>query len=193
MLETIRRKLEGLINSEHAGWGVFVASLAESTFVPIPLEVVLLPVMIGQRQKAWKYASLALLGCLLGATIGYFVGLLAYETIGQWFIGTMGLESQVEGVRQKIDERGFWYVLFIAISPVPFQLGYLGAGLAGYSFWLFLLASAIGRGIRYYGLVVLVMLFGKAAGPLLKKHETEVALGVTIAFIVIYALVALVT
>lgn len=181
-----------MINSRHAGWGVFIASLAESTLVPIPLEVVLLPIMIGNHRKAWKHATLALLGCLLGATIGYFVGLLAYETAGQWFVGVMGLEGQMESVRGRIEDRGFWYVLFVAISPVPFQLGYLGAGLAGFPFWLFLLASAIGRGVRYFGLVVLVLILGKAAGPWLEAHKTSIAIWATLAFIAVYTAVSLV-
>jgi membrane protein YqaA with SNARE-associated domain len=181
------------MRSKHAGWGVFVASLAESTFVPIPLEVVLLPLLIARREKAWAYAAFALAGCLLGASIGYVVGMLAYETIGQWFVGVMGLEGQMERVKGKIEDRGFWYVLFVAISPVPFQLGYLGAGLAGFSFWLFLLASAIGRGVRYFGLVVLVLVLGKAAGPWLERHQTELAIGVTLSFIGIYAGVSLLT
>ncbi|OAB61287.1 hypothetical protein AY599_02000 [Leptolyngbya valderiana BDU 20041] len=191
MLKSLKDRLESMMESEHAGKGVFLASLAESTFVPIPLEVVLLPVMISQRQKAWKYAALALAGCLLGASLGYLVGLLAYETVGEWFVGAMGLQDRMDDVQARIEDRGFWYVLFVAVSPVPFQLGYLGAGLTGYSFGMFLLASAIGRGVRYFGLVVLVLAFGKAAGPLLKEHQTEIAVGVTVAFIAIYAGVSL--
>lgn len=189
----LKSNLESMINSEHAGWGVFVASLAESTFVPIPLEVVLLPVMISQPKKAWKYGAFALVGCLLGATIGYIVGLLAYETVGQWFVGVMGLEEQMESVKSRIEERGFWYVLFVAISPVPFQLGYLGAGLTGFSFWPFLIASAIGRGVRYFGLVLLVLILGKAAGPWLEKHKTTIAITATLALIAVYAVVSLAT
>lgn len=192
MLKVVRNKLEAMMHSRHARTGVFFASMAETTLVPIPIEVVLLPLMISNRKRAWQYATAALLGCLAGACIGYGIGLLFFETAGQWIIEAMGLSEQFESAKAKIDGRGFWYILFVAISPVPFQLAYLGAGAVGYSFLLFLLASAIGRSVRYYGLVVLVHIFGKAAGPWLKKHETTIAIGATVAFIAVYAGVSLI-
>ncbi len=186
MFRRVRDKLEAMIRSEHAGKGVFLASLAETTFVPIPIEVVLLPAMFGRRRRAVWFATMALAGCLVGATIGYFVGMLAWETVGEWFAGAIGIEERVAEAEERLAAEGFWYILGVALSPVPFQLGYLGAGLIGYSFWLFLLASLVGRGVRYFGLVVLVLVLGRAAGEWLDRHGVEIGIGVTVAFVVVY-------
>ncbi len=188
----MRRKLEALVHSEHAGKGVFLASLAETTFVPIPIEVVLIPAMLGNRRRAFRLAVMALAGCLLGATAGYFIGMFAWETVGEWAVEQTGTTERFEKVRTKIDEQGFWYLLFVAVSPVPFQLGYLGAGVVSYSFFGFFGAAALGRGSRYFGLWLLVALMGKAAGPWLDKHGAEIGIGITVVFIGVYAVVTFV-
>lgn len=184
----IRRRLESTIRSKHAGTGVFLASLAETTFVPIPIEVVLLPAMLGHSARALRFAALALAGCLVGATIGYGVGMLAWATIGEWFVSVVGLDGRVAEAKQKIAHRGFWYILFVAISPAPFQLAYLGAGLLAFSYPLFLGASVIGRGARYFGFVLLVLVFGKAAGPWLDRNGVWFGIAITVVFIAVYAM-----
>jgi membrane protein YqaA with SNARE-associated domain len=192
MFNALRRWLDRLIHGRHTGTGVFLASMAETTFVPIPIEVILIPLMVGDRRRAPRYALLALAGCLVGASIGYLVGLLAWQTVGQWFIDTLGLTEDFSRVKGKIEERGFWHILLIAVSPVPFQLAYVGAGVLSFSYPLFMLASSIGRGVRYFGLYVLVLIAGKAAGPWLDRHGTEIGIAATLVFILGYVLVVVV-
>jgi membrane protein YqaA with SNARE-associated domain len=171
------------IESKHVLWGVFVASLAETLFVPIPIETVLIPVMLTNRDRLWRIATIALVGCLVGATLGYIIGCAAYDAVGQPIIDTLGLASQFEEYKAKIDGDGFWYVLIIALTPVPFQIAYVGAGVVQMSFLLFFAAAILGRGVRYFGLAGLVVVLGKAAGPWLERNKYKLAIWATVAFV----------
>jgi membrane protein YqaA with SNARE-associated domain len=184
----LEKRFEQMMCSKHALWGVFLASLAETTVVPIPIETVLIPVMVTNRRRAWLVASITLLGCLVGATIGYLIGAFAFETVGEWVLETAGWTEQFEEQRQQLAEGGFWHVLAIAVTPVPYQLAYLGAGAVGISYPVFLAASAVGRGVRYFGLALLVTLVGKAANQWLERYAARIAIGVTLLFILGYVL-----
>lgn len=181
-------RLQAWMESDKALWGVFFASLAETTVVPIPIEVALIPVMLTNPRRLWLVATVALAGCIVGASIGYWIGYGAYGTIGKPFIEALGATEQFEVYRLKLDERGFWHVLVIAITPIPFQIAYLGAGVVQMAFWKFLLAAAIGRGVRYFGLALFVAILGKAAGPWLQRNKFRIALWATGIFIGGYVL-----
>lgn len=187
MTAKITDRMTGWMESRHALRGVFGASFAETTVIPIPIEVVLIPVMLTNRARLWRIALSALAGCLVGATIGYFIGFAAYEAVAQPLVESAGWAEQVDEYRQKLEQDGFWYVLLVAVTPVPFQVGYLGAGLAGMPFPSFIAAAAVGRGVRYFGLAVLVMVLGRAAGPWLERNRYQIAIWATLLFIGGYA------
>lgn len=183
MSRKLSDRMEAWIESKQVLWGVFFASIAETTVVPIPIEVVLIPIMLANCDKLWRIAASALAGCLVGASIGYLIGMGAFEGIGEPVIEMMGMEDEFEEYRGRIEENGFWYVLVIAVTPVPFQIAYLGAGVVQMPFYQFLAAIIIGRGSRYFGLALLVYVLGKAAGPWLERNKYRLALWVTGIFI----------
>lgn len=175
--------LRGWMESKNALWGVFAASLAETTVVPIPIEVALIPVMLTNRDRLWRTAGAALAGCLVGASIGYFIGYGAYSSVGRPFIESLGLTEDFTTYRDKLNGNGFWYVLMAALTPIPFQIAYLGAGVVQLAFWKFIAAAILGRGVRYFGLAVLVAILGRAAGPWLERNQFRIAIGATALFI----------
>jgi len=165
--DTFRR----LARSPHALWWLGLASFAESLVVPIPLEVILIPFMAANRDRIWRTAAVVTLACLAGAAIGYFVGLLAMNTIGGAAIAAFGWEAEFETFRQRFEAGGFFALIAASVSPIPFQLSMLVAGAAEYPLALFLLASGIARGIRYFGLALLVHLFGDRAMALWRTNK----------------------
>lgn len=140
---------------------IFLASLLESLIVPIPLELILIPLLIHQRDRIWAIATATLLGCLVGASIGYSVGYWFLDDLGDWLLTTLGYQDAFEAFTARFSEHGFATLLLVGITPVPFQVGMLAAGSSEYPFSLFMLASLIARGIRYYGLALLVYWFGE--------------------------------
>lgn len=144
-------------------------SFLESTVLAIPLELILVPYMLANRHRIWWIAGLVTLGCLLGAVCGYLVGMLAHNTLGVWIIEQFGWQQTAATFQKEFNESGFLAVLLVGITPVPFQIAMLTAGASGYSLPLFLLAATLARGLRYFGLALLVAIFGERVEKQLRK------------------------
>jgi len=177
-----------LAGSRRGLWSISVASFLETIIVPIPIEIVLIPFMLLRRDLIWVIALVTTLGCLLASLLGYGVGYFLFESVGRPLVHTMGWEQDLATFQQWFDSHGFWAILAIGVVPIPFQVAMLAAGMSGYPVHLFVLAATIARGIRYFGLGLLVCLFGERALSLWKRNKT--AAGVVL-LIFIGALVAL--
>lgn len=179
----LKRFGEGLVHSRRALWGLTLASFLESTVVPIPLEALLIPMMQARRRQMLLLALLSLLGCLAGAAVGYAAGLWFFDAFGDHLIEWLSSAEQFERARQAMENRGFWFVLSVGVTPVPFQTAMLISGATGFSFGLFMLASALARGLRYFGLALLVYWAGDRAEALLRRHTRWVSALLLIAVI----------
>tara|TARA_R110001583_G_scaffold11613_17_gene52326 strand:- start:12379 stop:12963 length:585 start_codon:yes stop_codon:yes gene_type:complete len=176
----IKQKTSQFIDSKHMLSGITIASFLESTIVPVPLEAVLVPLMQARREKLWVIALMATLGCIVGALFGYALGYYLFDVVGNWVINTLSSPEQFENVRQKMQAQGFWFVITLGIVPIPFQIAMLAAGATKYSLMLFLIASAIARSIRYFGLAIVVYYAGNQAERIISKHKTKAMVALTI-------------
>ena len=168
----LKERTRKLKNSENMLSGVTIASMLESTIVPIPLEAVLVPLMQVRRDKLWLIALMATLGCLFGAIIGYGIGYFLFDLLGDWVIETFSDQQQFEMVKEKMQNQGFWFVLTLGIAPIPFQIAMLAAGATKYSIFMFVLATVIARSIRYFGLAIVVYVAGNQAEALIRQYKT---------------------
>ncbi len=168
--------LDRLDQSRHALVLLFVASMLETLILPIPIEVILIPWMLCHPHRKWTIASVALAGNLTAAVLGYYLGVFAMDQWGDTLIGFFGSESAYQEFEARFEEDGFMAILAIGIVPIPFQIAMLAAGASGYPVLLFLLAAALARGGRYFGLALLVAVFGKSAMKLWERHSKPVGL-----------------
>lgn len=176
----LKQKTRNFIESKHMLSGITIASFLESTIVPIPLEAVMVPLMQAQREKLWLIALMATLGCVVGALFGYALGYYLFDAVGDWVISAFSSPEQFENVKQKMHDQGFWFVITLGIVPIPFQIAMLAAGATKYSLGLFLLASAIARSIRYFGLAIVVYYAGNQAERIISKHKVKAMISLTI-------------
>jgi len=176
----LKQKTRNFIDSKHMLSGITVASFLESTIVPIPLEAVLVPLMQARREKLWLIALMATLGCIVGALFGYALGYYLFDAVGDWVINTLSSPEQFENVKQQMQSKGFWFVITLGIVPIPFQIAMLAAGATKYSLTLFLIASAIARAIRYFGLAIVVYYAGNKAEQIINKNKTKAMIILTI-------------
>lgn len=141
--------------------GLAALSFAESTVVPIPLEAVVAPLMVGHHRQATTIAVSIWLGCLLGASLFYGLGLWLFDPVVQPALDWLGLREGFEKMTEDLEGGTFfWTVFLVSFSPAPMQFATLGAGSVEGSFTLFFAAIAASRGIRYFGLALLARLFG---------------------------------
>jgi len=171
-----RRWLERLNGSKHMLWLLAALSFLETIILPVPIELVLIPLMAVNRQRIWRIATVTTAGCLAAALLGYGVGMVLYQSIGTWFIDTMGMQNAYQAYQGFFDQYGFIAILTLGILPIPFQVAMITAGLSGYPIALFVLAALIARGIRYYGLAWLVKRFGPEVERMWRRHALVTSL-----------------
>jgi membrane protein YqaA with SNARE-associated domain len=128
--------------------------------LPIPIEAVLAPFMQMRRDIIWWVATLALAGFVTAALMGYGVGALFQDEVGHPIIRSMGWESQYEEAAEFLEGSGFWALLAIGLTPVPTQIVMIGAGALAVPLYFFVPAILLARGLRCYGLGLLVHLYG---------------------------------
>lgn len=156
--------------SKNMLWLLGTLSFLETIILPIPIELVLIPLMAANRQRIWLLATVTTAGCLVASLVGYSVGLVLYQSVGTWFIEFMGMEQSYQSFQTFFNQYGFAAILAIGILPIPFQVAMITAGLSGYPILLFALATLIARGLRYFGLAWLVHRFGHRVLVLWKRH-----------------------
>ena len=173
---------ERLNGSKNMLWLLGTLSFLETIILPIPLELVLIPLMAANRERIWILATVTTVGCLIASLVGYGVGMLLFQSIGTWFIEFMGMQDSYQSFQNFFDQYGFLAILTIGIVPIPFQIAMITAGLSGYPILLFALAALIARGLRYYGLAWLVKRFGHRVLLLWKRHAiiTSLAAGIIV-------------
>lgn len=171
-----RKWFDRLNGSKHMMWFLAITSFLETIIIPIPIEVVLIPLMVLNKNRIWTIATVTTAGCLVASIFGYGVGMVLYESVGTWFISAMNMQSAYESFQTFFNQYGFVAILTLGILPIPFQVAMITAGLSGYPIYLFVLAAVLARGLRYYGLAWLVNRFGTRAQDLWQRHAITTSL-----------------
>ena len=145
-------------------------SFAESSFFPIPPDVVLVPVVLANRDKAFQIAAWCTLTSVLGGVVGYGIGALLYDSVGQWLISLYGYEDKMEAFRAAYREWGAWIILIKGLTPIPYKLVTIASGLAGYDFLWFVVLSCITRGARFFLVAALLRAYGEPIRHFIEKR-----------------------
>ena len=178
-----------LANSPHALVLLFFLSALEATVLPIPLELILVPYMVLERERIWLIASVALAGFMAGSVGGYYIGYALFDTIGQWFIDYLSVQEQYGEFQSALENNGFWSIFLVGVTPVPFQVAMLAAGAGKYPLALFLLAAGIARALRYYILAALVFWLGPQAEDIWKRYSGPAGWSILIAAVSVILLI----
>ncbi|MGR3197252.1 MAG: YqaA family protein [Paracoccus sp. (in: a-proteobacteria)] len=135
-------------------------SFIESSVFPIPPDVLMIPMVLAQRAKAWVIAAVATLGSVLGALLGYWIGAVLMDTVGQWILTVYGKEAAYDQLAARFAEYGGWAVLVAALTPFPFKVITIFSGAVGLSLPLFIATSILGRAGRFFVVAGLLWKFG---------------------------------
>jgi membrane protein YqaA with SNARE-associated domain len=144
-------------------------SFAESSFFPIPVDVMLAPMCIARREKAWRYAIIATVFSVLGGLAGYAIGIGIFDLIEPW-LADSHYWSAYQTSREWFDTYGIWAIFVAGFSPIPYKVFTIAAGVAALSLPGFFLASVVGRGARFFLVSGLVVLGGDKLDTTLRKY-----------------------
>ena len=157
----------------HAERYLGVLSFAESSFFPIPPDVMLAPMCLAQRARAWRFATVTTVTSLAGGIAGYAIGYYLLEAIEPW-LHEMGYWPAYLNGRQWFDEWGVWAVFVAGFSPIPYKIFTISAGAAVLNFPGFVIASAIGRGARFFLVAGLIVGGGQRMADVLPKYVERI-------------------
>ncbi len=152
-------------------------SFLESSFFPVPTAVMLAPMVIADRRRAWRLAWLATIASVLGGLFGYFIGYFLFESLGQPIIDFYDAGATFETMRQWFGRYGVWLVLLAGITPIPYKIFTITAGLLGLPIVLFILASIVGRASQFFLVAWLLWWGGEKLERALKKWMEPVGWG----------------
>jgi len=153
----------------HATWYLGGLSFAESSFFPIPPDVILAPMCLAEPKRAWWFAALTTMASIAGGALGYLIGYFAFDLIEPWIAGGKYWQAYQVAVAW-FREWGFWAVLIAGFSPIPYKAFTISAGVLGMPFLPFMLASAVGRGGRFFLVAGLIRWGGPRMEGMLKDY-----------------------
>jgi membrane protein YqaA with SNARE-associated domain len=157
-----------------AGHALFAVSFAESSFFPIPPDVMLIPMVLADRTRAWRYAAIATVASVLGGLLGYAIGYFVYATLGQWVINIYGLAERADKFIADYNDWGLWIILIKGLTPIPFKLVTIASGVAKFDIWVFIAASVVTRGLRFFMVAALLYWLGEPIRDFVEKRLTLV-------------------
>jgi len=163
----------------YGGWALFLISFAESSFFPVPPDVLLAPLTLGARRKWWKFALSCSVASVLGAVLGYLIGAFLWLGVSGEFtpVATFffdhvpGFSEEVyHKMGEKYEQYNFWIVFTAGFTPIPFKVITITAGVFKVNFLIFLIASAVSRSARFFLVSVLFYKFGPTVKPFIDKY-----------------------
>ncbi|MGB1361113.1 MAG: YqaA family protein [Alphaproteobacteria bacterium] len=170
-----------LSRSPRATMWLMIVAFTESIFFPIPQDVMLIPMMLANRAKAYYYALMATIASVVGGLAGYFIGLYLYNEIAVPILEVYGYMDKMETFKTLYQDNGFWVVFAGGFTPVPYKVITITSGAMELGLIAFISAAVLSRVLRFFGLAVLISLFGE---PILKFIDKYFAI-LTILFFVI--------
>lgn len=169
----------------HAPRYLAVVSFAESTFFPIPVALMLAPMTLARPSQAWWLASITLVMSVLGGVFGYLLGYFFFELVEPW-LHKVGYWDGYLKANDWLQEWGFWAILVVSFSPIPYKLATISAGVLTMSFLPFLIASIIGRGAQFFLVAGLMRLGGEKLADKMRKYIEWIGWVVILVAVVAY-------
>lgn len=172
-------KVIGWARHPHAERYLGALSFAESSFFPIPPDVMLAPMCLADRSRAWRFATITTFTSLLGGMAGYAIGYFLFESIEPW-LHEMGYWPAYLQGKAWFDRYGVWAVFVAGFSPIPYKVFTISAGVVVLNFPGFVIASFIGRGARFFLVAALVVAGGSRMEALIPKYVERIGWGVVV-------------
>ncbi len=180
-MNLLRRLYEWVLHWAETPYGplaLFFLAAAESSFFPIPPDPLLIALCLGAIKKSWRFALIASLASVIGGAIGYLIGFGIWAAVDSFFFRYVPgfTESVFNRVMANFHEYGFWYVFAAGFTPIPYKVFTIASGVFKLNFFLFFLASAMSRSLRFFAVAALFRKFGPGIKIIIDKYFNLLAL-----------------
>jgi len=170
MLRRLYQWVIDLSERPSATWALAGVSFAESSFFPVPPDIMLVPMCVARPERAWWYAFVCTIASVVGGLFGYAIGALLYESVGLFLIQLYGYGQKVDAFQQAYAHYGHWIILIKGLTPIPFKVVTITSGFAHYSLFWFIVLSLITRGARFFLVAGLLYWIGPPARTFIEKR-----------------------
>lgn len=154
----------------HALWVLALVSFVESSVFPIPPDILMIPMILAAPSRAFVIAGVALVSSVLGGLLGYAIGALAFDTVGQPILQALGKADSMEAFNGRFNDVGFWAVLIAGITPFPYKVITIMSGWTAMPLGTFIVTSIIARGLRFFIVAALLWKFGAPIKTFIEKR-----------------------
>jgi membrane protein YqaA with SNARE-associated domain len=154
----------------HALWVLALVSFVESSIFPIPPDILMIPMILATPSRAFVIAGVALTSSVLGGLLGYAIGALAFDTVGQPILQALGKANSMEAFNGRFNDVGFWAVLIAGITPFPYKVITIMSGWTSMPLGTFIITSIIARGLRFFIVAALLWKFGAPIKTFIEKR-----------------------
>ncbi len=183
----LRRLYEWVMNwaySPYSTWALFFLAFTESSFFPIPPDVLLIALALSVTSRSFFYAGITSIGSVLGGVFGYVIGLYFMELIGYNILELYGFAEKYEYVQSLYRTYDAWAVGIAGFTPIPYKVFTITAGAFKINFWVFVVASALSRSARFFILAILIHRYGSSIKNFIDRYFNLL----TVVFVVLLVL-----
>ncbi len=170
MLQGLYERTMQLADHRHALWWLAAVSFIESSFFPIPPDVLMIPMILARPSRAWLIALVALVASVLGGLLGYAIGAFAFESIGQPILMSMGKADAMAEFNTRFNDFGFWAVLVAGVTPFPYKVITIMSGWTAMPLGTFVATSILARALRFFIVAALLWKFGPPVREFIEKR-----------------------
>ncbi len=170
MLRRFYDQTMALANHRHAMWWLALVAFVEASVFPIPPDVLMIPMILARPSRAFAIAGVALVASVAGGLLGYAIGALAYDSLGQPVLAAMGQGAAMEAFNTRFNDFGFWAVLGAGVTPFPYKVITIMSGWTGMPLATFVATSVLARALRFFIVAGLLWKFGAPIRDFIEKR-----------------------
>jgi membrane protein YqaA with SNARE-associated domain len=174
MLHRLYDRIIEIAAGPNALAALLIVSFVESSFFPIPPDILLIPMILARPRDAWRLAALCMLASVGGGLLGYAIGYFLFDTIGRPLLEFYGAMDRYDALKAGFDQWGVWIIILKGMTPIPYKLITIASGVAHFDLIAFLAASIVSRSLRFFLLAALLWWFGDAARTFIERRLTLV-------------------
>jgi membrane protein YqaA with SNARE-associated domain len=170
MLQSLYERILRLAAGPNALGALLVVSFVESSFFPIPPDILLIPMILARPRDAWRLAAFCMLASVAGGFLGYAIGYFLFDAIGRPILNFYNAMDRYEALKAGFDQWGVWIIILKGITPIPYKLVTIASGVAQFDLGLFIAASIVSRSLRFFLIAALLWWFGDPVREFIERR-----------------------